>query len=210
MQVKDGVRQIYLYAFPCSLPVTYKLGTVDPRFGISSSTLARDLSKAAELWNDAAGKKLISEDERNGLVTVSLVYDSRQEMTQRLRQLGITITDDRSSYDTLKARYDQTYSQYESKKSSYTTDVAEFHAQRDEYQKQVAYWNSHGGAPKAEYEKLQEVQQMLAAKAQGLQNEQDSLNQTARDVNDLARALNQLIAALNLDVNKYNTTGKEN
>src|SRR5438128_1098959 len=90
VQVRDGVRQIYSLAFPCSIPVTYKLGSIDPQFGISTSTLKSDLSTAAKLWNNAAGKNLITEDEKNGLVTVSLVYDSRQEMTQRLRKLGIT------------------------------------------------------------------------------------------------------------------------
>src|SRR3954471_20780438 len=83
VQVKDGVRQIYSLAFPCTLPVTYKLGSIDPRFGISTSTLEKDLTSASKLWNTAAGKSVVTEDEKGALVTVSLVYDSRQEMTQR-------------------------------------------------------------------------------------------------------------------------------
>jgi hypothetical protein len=57
IQVKDGVRQIYNTAFPCTMPVTYKLGSIDPRFGISTSTLEKDLSTAAGLWNSAAGEE---------------------------------------------------------------------------------------------------------------------------------------------------------
>jgi hypothetical protein len=210
VQMRDGVRQIYSLAFPCSLPVTYKLGSVDPRFGIATSTVEKDLSAAAKLWNTSAGKTLISEDEKNGLVTVSLVYDSRQQMTQRLRGLGITISDDRASYDALKARYDTMYAQYSAKKSAFDGAVASFNKDKDDYQSQVAYWNAHGGAPRNEYEKLQSEQQALSVESQKLQEQQDSLNATAQNVNDLAVALNQLIASLNLDVQKYNTTGQEN
>jgi len=210
IQVRDGVRQIYNVAFPCTMPVTYRLGSIDSRFGISTSTLESDLSRAAKLWNTAAGKTVVAEDEKNGLVTVSLVYDSRQQMTQRLRGLGITISDDKASYEALKAKYDATYSRYTVKKSQFETDLATFNGQRDAYQKQVAYWNTRGGAPRSEYEQLQVEQQDLAARSQSLQSEQNSLNATAQDVNDLALALNQLIAALNLDVQKYNTTGQEN
>ncbi len=210
VQVADGVRQIYLLAFPCSLPVTYKLGSVDPRFGISTSTLEKDLAKASGLWNDASGKKLISEDKKNALVTVSLVYDSRQEMTQRLRKLGITISDDRASYDSLKARYDALYERYIEKKQQFQSDLSTFNGQRDDYQKQVEYWNQKGGAPKSEFQKLQQEQQSLQERSALLKQQQDSLNSTAQEVNDLANALNQLIAALNLDVKRYNTTGQEN
>jgi chromosome segregation ATPase len=155
-------------------------------------------------------KKVISEDKKNGLVTISLVYDARQEMTQRLRGIGVTITDDRSSYDRLKVKYDAAYAQYESKKTAFEASVASFNADRDNYQKQVDYWNARGGAPRADYEKLQAQEASLAQKSQALQADQNSLNATAQEVNDLAVALNQLIAALNLDVQKYNTTGQAN
>jgi hypothetical protein len=210
IQVKDGVRQIYDLAFPCTMPVTYKLGSVDPRFGISTSTLVNDLSTASKLWNTAAGRTVVAEDEKNGLVTVSLVYDSRQQMTQRLRTLGVSISDDRSSYDDLKAKYDEMFAEYSSQKSAFQAAVASFNTARDNYQKQVAYWNARGGAPHGDYEQLQAQEQALSSQSEKLQEQQNSLNATAQDVNDLAVALNQLIASLNLDVQKYNTTGQEN
>jgi len=210
VQVKDGVRQIYDIAFPCTMPVTYKLGSIDPRFGISTSTIEKDLTSASNLWNSAAGKTIMQEDEKNGLVTVSLVYDSRQEMTQRLRSIGVTISDDRASYDQLKEKYDTMFAQYNSQKSAFDSAIANFNSEKDDYEKQVAYWNARGGAPKAQYQQLQAEQQKLSSESQNLQEQQNSLNSTAQDVNDLATALNQLISALNLDVQKYNTTGQSN
>ena len=210
VQVKDGARQLYSLAFPCTIPVTYKIGSVDPRFGISTSTLQKDLTAASKLWNDAAGKKVIADEEKSGLVTVSLVYDSRQEMTQRLKKLGVGISKDRASYDSLKAKYDTMFAKYSSQKNAFDAHIASFEAKKSAYEKQVEYWNGRGGAPRNEYQKLQSEQQSLANTSRELQEEQYSLNTVAQQVNDLAKALNQVIAALNLDVQKYNTTGQEN
>src|SRR6185503_16436351 len=105
VQVKDGARQLYNMAFPCTVPVSYKLGTIDKKFGISKETIEKDLASASKLWNDAAGKKLFVYDPQNGNVMVSLEYDSRQAMTQRLKSLGVTISTDRESYEIVKARY---------------------------------------------------------------------------------------------------------
>ena len=207
--VRDGAMQIYRMALPCTVPITYRIGSIDPRFGISTSTLQQDLSEAAALWNTAAKKKLFALAPQ-GEITVNLRYDTRQQMTQRLNSLGIVIKDDRAGYEDLKARYDAMYAQYEIKKSSFSTDLAEFNAQRNAYEKQVQYWNNRGGAPKEEYQKLQAQQAMLAAKSNGIKREQDSLNSIAQEVNDVARALNLLIAELNLNVETYNETGKEN
>jgi hypothetical protein len=192
------------------VPETYRIGSVDPRFGITTSTLAKDLVSASGLWNTAAGKKVFQYDQEKGSLTVNLVYDSRQEMTKRLHQLGITLSNDRASYDALKAKYDATYASYTAKKSAFEADVSAFTAAKDSYEQQVAYWNGRGGAPRQQYEELQARERALNSQSFALKSEQDALNSTAEDVNDLARALNQLIAGLNLDVERYNTTGSEN
>jgi chromosome segregation ATPase len=197
-------------AFPCSLPISYRIGSIDPRFGISTSTLEKDLTLASKLWNSASGRDLILEDQRNGIITVNLAYDSRQEMTQRLKRIGVTISNDKASYDQLKAKYDAVYGQFLSKKQAFESAVSSFNVARDAYQKQVEYWNSRGGAPKNEYQKLQQEQQSLETRSRDLQALQNSVNALAENVNDLAQALNQLIAELNLNVQKYNTTGQEN
>lgn len=209
VQMRAGVREIFRLALPCTLPVSYRIGSIDPRFGISTSTLENDLSVASTLWNVGLGKELFVYDP-NGSLTVNLVYDSRQEMTKRLHQLGVILKNDRASYEALKQKYDATYAAYQAKKSQFESDLSSFNSSRDAYQQSVDYWNGKGGAPKQEYDELQAQSQALAARSARLKTEQDSLNARASDVNDLARAMNQLIASLNLDVQKYNTTGSQN
>lgn len=208
-QMRAGILEIYRVAMPCTITETYRIGSIDPRFGISSSTLEKDLAIAADLWNKAAGKKLFSYDP-DGMITVNLVYDSRQQMTERLHQLGIRLSNDRTSYDNLRQKYDAMYSTYTSKKTRFERDVAVFDSAKAAYESKVEYWNARGGAPKDQYQALDTERRSLAVQSEALKNSQESLNATARDVNNLAQALNQLIVSLNLDVQKYNTTGEEN
>ncbi len=210
VQVRDGAQQIYRMVRPCTIPITYKIGAVDPKFGISKDKLVKDLAVGAGLWNDAAHRKLFLYDPQNGTVVVNLVYDSRQAMTQRLRQLGITISNDRASYDSVKSRYNVTYADYNSQKVKFEQDLSSFNTRKQAYQAKVDYWNSRGGAPASEYSQLQNERTALAVQSEQLQREQESLNSSARDVNDLAVTLNQLIDSLNIEAKKYNATGASN
>lgn len=208
-QMHAGAMELYRMALPCTITETYRIGSIDPRFGISTSTLQKDLEKASSLWNDASGKKLFAYDEQ-GIITVNLIYDSRQEMTQRLHQLGIRLSNDRASYDDLKSKYDATYASYVAKKAHYDRAVSSFESAKQAYEAKVSYWNARGGAPRDQYQTLETERRSLSVQAETLSASQDALNASARDVNDLARALNQLIASLKLDVERYNTTGEQN
>lgn len=210
VQVKDGVRHIYGMAFPCTLPITYKIGNVDANFGISKATLEKDLATASGLWNDALGKKIFIYDPEGGNVTVNLEYDSRQAMTQRLKALGLTISTDKQSYEIVKAKYDSMYAQFQNKKAAFEAHLDSFNAQKAAYDKQVQYWNDKGGAPKEEYLKLQTQQAQLTSQSVTLMQEQNAVKSLADDVNNLAEALNKLIEILNLNVKSYNTTGRSN
>src|SRR3954471_20481541 len=68
---------------PCLTPIKYRIGALDPRFGITREDFQQHVEQAAALWGAAAGRKLFSFDAR-GSLEIDLVYDSRQETTQRL------------------------------------------------------------------------------------------------------------------------------
>src|SRR4051812_2736667 len=70
--------------FPCSQPITYTIGRIDPRFQISTSTVIADVQDASDIWYAAARKKLFAYDQKRGAVTINFVYDSRQRMTAEL------------------------------------------------------------------------------------------------------------------------------
>jgi hypothetical protein len=69
----------------CTAPVHVRIGAVDPRFGISQDDALTAMEDAALAWNTAAHRTVVVLDTANG-VPVNLVYDERQEATQKYVQ----------------------------------------------------------------------------------------------------------------------------
>ncbi|MCX6757118.1 MAG: hypothetical protein NTW35_03165, partial [Candidatus Nomurabacteria bacterium] len=72
----------FLQPKPCTSPITYKLGTVDAGFGLSEAKLKLSLDSASKIWTKGLDKDLFIYD-KNGKVTINLIYDNRQKTTQQ-------------------------------------------------------------------------------------------------------------------------------
>lgn len=197
---------------PCARPITYSVVSVDPRFGITQEQLLSDIDKAGNIWDSSAGKKLFEYSPTGGL-KISLVYDYRQQVTDALKKLGIVVTNDRNSYDTLKARYDALSAQYDQKKAYLDSLVAKYETEKGAYERDVQSSNARGGASKQEYTSLEQRRTDLNNQAALINQAQNSLNVLVDPINAMVVTLNKLVAELNLQVNQYNaigsSTGKE-
>lgn len=87
---------------PCTLPITYSIGTFDTRFDISREKFLQEIAQAEKIWEDAAGKELFRHIEKDGTLTINLIYDSRQETTEKLQKIDKVITGKQSAYEELK------------------------------------------------------------------------------------------------------------
>ncbi len=192
---------------PCTVPVTYRIGGIDPRFGISTSSLEASLKSAAGLWSAAAGKPLFAYAPRNGVITVNLVYDTRQETTSKLKKIGITVRDDLNSYTAAKAKYQTVYADYLAKKRAFDAAYAALQHQSQLYEQEVNRWNARGGAPRDVYDQLQKRKQELDREDARVRALSLGVNAAADNVNALVIALNHLAKALNISANTYNTVG---
>src|SRR5579885_3220530 len=192
---------------PCSKPIPYSLGSFDNKFNISQTQFLADVNKAAQIWDDAAGKNLFQYS-TTGDLKINLVYDYRQQATDKLKSLGYTIDDSESSYNSLKTRYDSQKSQYEALKAKVEADSATYNKNRQAYEEQVNYWNSRGGASKETVQQLNAERDALNAQAAAIQQEQNQLNSLVDSLNGLADVLNRLGSELNKDVSSYNTIGQ--
>lgn len=191
---------------PCYEPITYRLDSMDQRFGMSREEFLSALKDAEILWEKPSGKDLFEYDE-NGMLSVSLVYDARQEATDRLKDLGITIEDNRKTYDSLNEKYVSLKSSYESRKAAFNAAVAAYSKAKDAYDKDVAYWNSRGGAPQAEYRALETRRKNLQAELLKLSSTEKELNELAGTINALVNVLNRLATELNVSATTYNRIG---
>lgn len=149
---------------PCAEPVTYRIGEVDPRFGVSQAKLMQDAQAAAAVWNQAAGKTVL-QFAADGVVPINLEYDTRQQTAQ----LGQSISNEQSQDAADRAKVD--------------ADEAAYQEALDAYNTEVQYWNARGGAPQSEYAKLDSERNALDAQSASLQEEVASYNAKVRSTN---------------------------
>jgi hypothetical protein len=142
---------------PCATTITYSVGVFDSRFNISRTDYTNDLKAAAELWNKAAGKTVLTYVASGGM-PVNLVYDTRQQHAN----FGQAISSGEATYAAEKANLDAAEAKYE--------------ADRAAYDAKVSYWNARGGAPAAEYTALTQMRAALASEQAALEVEIKAFN----------------------------------
>lgn len=191
---------------PCRAPIAYTLGDIDSRFNISKEDFLSNLKQAETIWENGIEKDLFVYSDDGNLI-VNLVYDYRQQTTDKLQTLGIVVKDNQNSYNELKTKHDALESEYLEAKIYYESRLATFEANKKAYEQEVDYWNDRGGAPKAEYSKLQQKQANLKNEASELNRLQVHLNETIDQLNALVVALNEQAKTFNITASEYNTIG---
>ena len=197
--------------FPCKNPIDYTLGTFDAKCGISEKYFLSALADAEAIWEKPFGRELFvyKDGAKDGnILKVNLVYDYRQDATEKLEDIGISVENNKASYENLKSKLTALKAEYEKAKSSFNARVKTFNERQDAYEADVKYWNDRGGASKAEYEKLERERSALKAESEKLKAEQNRINEMVEEINAMVVVLNRLIATLNLSVEKYNTTNE--
>jgi predicted Zn-dependent protease len=205
--IKNVVAQSINYYFPCKTTITYSIGTFDTEFGLSKTDFLSALSDAEAIWEKPIGKNLFQYKE-NGSMKVNLIYDTRQETTQQLNQMGIMVENNKASYDSLKTKYDSLLSSYNAQKTSFTSRVSAYEAKRKAYEAEVTTVNKKGGGDKATVTRLNTEKDALNTEGKALNQEQQDLNTAINNINAVASALNDLAKTLNIGVKQYNTIGE--
>jgi len=172
----------YVYFYPCARPILYKVGNIDPKFGVKQEQLLKDLRSAEAVWEKPTGKNIFDYDP-GGPLTVNFVYDTRQALKTQIDQQEKSLTSQSGSLD--------------SQIASYEKQVADFNVRSAQLNKDINYWNSQGGAPPDEYAKL-------LARQKDLQQEADRLNQLARSLNQKADNYNSGVVKINSTIGTFN------
>lgn len=176
-----------LYYYPCETPIHYRIGIVDARFNLSSQNVQDISQNAALIWNRIYGKPLFVYDP-NGDLTINLIFDARQQLTNEYNRLNVEL---KQKGNELKPQIEE-----------YKKRVASFNERSKKFFEEIAYWNSQGGAPPNEFEKL-------VAEQKELQNEASQLNQISQSLNQTTDFFNKQVREFNRTVDTLNTTFKE-
>lgn len=196
----------YYHSIPCNYPIEYKIGIIDSSFDVSTTTFKTDIATAGALWSKAAGKTLF-EYNPNGDVTINLIYDDRQKITNQEQVLNSTIDSTSQVAQSVKDQFESLKNNYNTASAQYKSDLATYNTALTGYNSEVDYWNSQGGAPPSEYQKLQTEKASLATQHTALESEQQNVNSLAAQINAMIDQYNLLVAKINDNVSAINNDG---
>lgn len=202
-QIFSSLQNKYL---PCQKPIEYSLGSFDERFGISKEEFLRVVKVAENTWEKSIDRELF-EYAPDGDLKINLIYDIRQEATEKLKSIGITVEDTKASYNDLRSKYSVMQADYIAFKNKFETEVTSFKNRQSAYEKEVEYWNKNGGASKEDYTRLNNEKNNLDTEFTAINKLQTELNSKVNNINALVVVLNRLVESLNLVVKKFNTIG---
>ena len=188
-----GVVGGYLYVNrPCTVPITYRLGTFDTQFGISQAEFLADAAQAASIWNSAEGRTALVYS-ATGTMPVNLLYDSRQQLTQQ----ASAITQSESVNEETKSQLDAEEAQYNSDQQKYDSAKDAFEKESDQYNSDVQQANASGGADPAQASSLDAERTKLQSEQSVLNTQADSLNAEQAKLQTQTDALNASISSDN-------------
>jgi antitoxin component YwqK of YwqJK toxin-antitoxin module len=193
----------------CSSPIAYKIGTFDTGFGISKEDFLSSISSAGLLWDASVHKTLFAYNPK-GSLTVNLVYDNRQKVTQQNQMLEADTQKLASVASSVKAQYQSLEADYQAQKAAYTAAVEAFNKDQTSYSTTVEYWNSQGGAPHTEYEALTSQRNDLIIKQSKLESDRLAINSLVDQINAFIEKYNLLVNDANAQISTINqSAGKE-
>jgi hypothetical protein len=177
----------------CQAPIKFRIGQIDPRFGITRESFQHDVEDAGKLWESAAGRKLFGYDEK-GPLEINLVYDSRQEATQKLIAVRASIVEKLEQIDAIKSKLRPLQARFRDLDQSYSAQAAAYRQVLDDHNRTVSQFNQTGGVSEGEYQRLWSENLGLRKQGEALEAQKQELNRLTADMNELVRTHNTLLA----------------
>ncbi len=181
---------------PCAEPLVWHVDQVDDDFGLEAGEAEAALREAAALWNEAAGRTLITVEADRGSA-VRFVFDERHQRIQellprkaRLEEMAREIQEERERVE--EEQHDLWVSQQEHERR-----LATLERRQEEHEEQVEYWERRGDATEAVRRELRRVADELDRERRAVNEEGARITERAREVNREAERLNQLVEGYN-------------
>lgn len=202
------IKKFFFPPIPCSEPIRYSIGSIDPRFDLSTSTVMEILERVSASWSEPARKTLFAYDPK-GPLEVNFIYDERQEATNELAELGYHISNDQASYDALKGRYDALKTELEQTKPGIDARTKSFDEKKTSYEAEVAKWNAEGGASPETVARLDRERENLKTESERIEQSVHQYNGKTEELNSVVAVLKRIADALNIKVDQANDIGDE-
>jgi hypothetical protein len=200
-QASPEVEEIAIEPFPKA----YSLGTFDERFGISKDRFLQIVDQAKRIWENAAGKELFHY-RKDGLMSVNLVFDWRQEALLKAKEQRAKLDENGSSFDMLKSDYEMKSTSVGREQSTYEESGQSYNTHLNEYNSRVTRWNNGENHTEAEAQFLENRKKELDQEIAVVEQKRVSLKTAIDDLNALGERIGALAKKFNLEVEKFNGT----
>lgn len=188
---------------PCEMPLPYRIGAFDERFGLSTTSALAEIDAAVRIWEEATGHDLFVYDESADF-TINFIFDERQAEADAQAQAEARLLAAEGTSDAIKAAYDAKVASYENLQSLYEQKSASYEQALAVYNQTVEQYNNEGGAPPEVFERLEEDRKKLDVQADQLNAEAAQLNALVQQINVLSETGNEIIGTLNESVDSFN------
>ena len=191
---------------PCEEPLTYRLGRIDEQFGITRLEFSMAVKKAAAVWGKPLARDLFREDPQ-GSIEINLIYDYRQETSDKLKQLDGKMDGSTDSIQSMKMRYENLKAEHEKKIASLEADLQACNARINAYNAKVEFWNREGGVPQARRLQLLSEKNELDSLRESFRMRREEVKSLSDEINTLSAVINEIVAGYNQYVDHYRDVG---
>ncbi len=197
-------QSLQVNAVPCHEPLTYRIGEIDPRFGVSENEILEAMNAAATLWSDASGRE-IALHSYEGQVIVNFEYDERQETVDGEMRFRERIESEQTRLNQLQAEYERKRDQFEARSDRYVELASETTQMISSFNSWVEERNRSGGITPEESDEYENRKASVERMQQRVLNERNELDRIAVQLNRDADRLNNIIEQNNRLVDQYNS-----
>lgn len=192
---------------PCSQPLRYSIGSIDPRFSISQPELEEAVHIAVNTWNSGTERPLLTKSDgnpRSGDIVIRLVYDDRQERTDREIRFRERIRSQQNRLDRRQLLHDEKRKTFDERSQQYKS----FAKRTSDHLTNLNAWvkekNKNGGFAGTDLEEFEGRKQEVENSQEQIRREQRELDQLAREINHEMDELNEKFDEHNQLIQQYN------
>ncbi len=186
----------------CQSVLKYRIGTLDPRFGITREEFQRFIDEAGGVW---ASNQISLKYDRKAKLRINLVYDTRQEVTQRVITIRAGISARMREADLIESKLPPLKRNFHALEGAYSDQSASYKQAQDSYNQEVKKWNIRGGAPEAEFSALSSERQSLRKQHELLETERQDLARSTDEFNELVKKHDALLTDANAEASALNS-----
>lgn len=188
---------------PFDQRIRYRIGEVDPRFGLSHADVLELSQEATQIWTQGTGQEYFVYDP-NAKLTIHLIYDQRQDESNQRQQQLTAIQQRQQHWNNQNQNIQALKQEIEDKNQQLDAKKMLFEQQLEQYNRQVQQINQSGGLHPSQREifaaKKQEIQQHMWS----LEHEIAQFNQHILQLNQQVDALNQLNQDIDVSIQQFN------